>query len=171
MKNDNWKSLLRKVDQLKLEGAKKLYDRVKIMVRLETSLGFKQNCEHQGKGIIEILDLKVNDTCCCYTELKHMLKLWPNANEWTDTRQMLITMTKQLASHLTNQVQFNDNDKGLSEEDSKCKMSHQHLSWKKEAIKLKEAYNILKAKYVQLQKEHNDLKRLVQRFIPKKKAS
>lgn len=93
----NYEILLTKVDKLVKEGMGGLYDRVKILVQVYNDPEFKTDQTRGKKVLTEVLDKRLRDSPCNFSEMQRLIVLYPRRTQWTmgDLSEMRLEMLKK----------------------------------------------------------------------------
>jgi chromosome segregation ATPase len=99
-KNQVWKTLLDQHDKLKKQASASLYDRVTLLTWVYEDPHFQTDMKKGKKSATAELDKRVSDTCANFTELLHMLRMFPKRNQWEsgDLNEMRMKMLGSLST-------------------------------------------------------------------------
>ena len=148
----SWKVLMSQHDKLVGQSMGILYERVKLLCRIEEVAEFQK--EYQDRAGI-FLDGKVRDTCCLFSELRQIIKLFPKKEQWENGHlgEMQATTARTISLQ-------KKNGNGMEEEKGR-----QHLSWKEKFITLERKYKELQAAHKQLERDYRELRSSLQKKV------
>jgi hypothetical protein len=77
--------------ELRKQGIQLLFDRVKLLVEIETDPEFVVWCEEMGVAVFDALDEELTDVACEYLTLRAVMDAHPAVGDWRkgDLRQLI----------------------------------------------------------------------------------
>ena len=148
-----WEKNLERGRRLAGKGRTTLFERVAVLSKVFDDADFKQDMLKDGKNPGEVLSEVCEDTCCNFTELYQMLKMFPQKEQWAsgNLMEMKIALIDSVRSR-----------NGKNKEESKVNgRRDRSLSWKRKFLSLEVKYKILEERCRQQEKEIQHLRQVI----------
>jgi len=148
----SWKTLLQRHDKMVVKGNALIYDRIVILRQVNDDPQFKRDNLAEGISPADLLNAKVSDTCASFIELVHMVKLFPDREQWlkgnlADMQRLMIDTIRRT------QVE----NKARAEGEGGANNADRKLSWKQKYLEMESRYNVLEGRYQQLEKDYQQM--------------